>query len=552
MEVDRQELRSTAWRDFDLSAVRERFRAKSPYGYLADRLEVETRRYLFLCASCMETLAPSDIVDEFWHAMILNSQTYAQYCQAAFGKFLHHAAGIPSSTVARREEARGEYLNSLRAYRATFGEPPSDLWPPITDIGAERLKRYGKPHRIHLETTNHCNLHCEHCYPESTDKNPHHALETLLRVLDEAKRKGVTKVTLTGGEILTRPDWQEVVKRALDVCDNLYFISNGLLLTDRKLAWLARQKAYRSMRAFWKSFVAMRPVEIGVAISLDGLKGNELVRKNSAGAAVKASTILKQIEKAVKYGLQVTVNTSITNELTARELPEMYDVLSGMGIDRWQIDHAYPAGRYMKSGLRPWVLGSLDEAKQSFKYIVTKYLEKYPTLPKWRLEIVGVFRWDQVLSGYSPAKSLHDHPCDYHFGSVIVEKGDEVRFCPSLRTMEIGRIGTQDLDSAYRTSREFEEFLNKSINDLPCRDCRYGRLFHGGCRANSYAIAGKLWDRDPLCCTLSPFVEDEIVPLLPRHLQTQFFASLQGGPRPGDPMHPSTRSRQIIPIVKAA
>ena len=59
-----------------------------------------------------------------------------------------------------------------------------------------------------------------------------------------------------------------------------------------------------------------------------------------------------------------------------------------------------------------------------------------------------------------------------------------------------------------------------------------------------------MWDADPVCCSLAPFVEDEIVPLLPARLQESFRASLQGGPRPGDAEHLPSKRRRVIQLQK--
>lgn len=536
---------NTTWSSYDLSRVRERFRVKSPYGRFADSLELETKRFLYLTHNCNHKVAPSSLVDEFWHAMILDTPLYKDYCDKSFGKFIEHVVDIPSNK--RVEILNPVYENTLRSYREHFGEPNVDIW----DLPETRSlpSQYSKPHRLHLETTNHCNLHCEHCYPASSHKEPHHEREVLDSVLTEAKRKGVEKITLTGGELLTRPDWKDVIRRSLDVCDNLYFITNGVLLSDKVLRWLAAEKAKRTLLKFALNPLNPRAIEIGLAVSLDGLKGNELVRKNAKGAPVKAETTLAQIKLAVKYGLHVTVNTTITNELTAQELPEMYDILSTMGIDRWQLDQAYVAGRMEDSPLKEAGLSWLQTAKKSYKYIVENYLKNFPEIPDWRLEIVQVFRYDSLFTGFSPANDLNEHPCDYQFGSVIVEKGDEVRFCPSLRNAGIGKLGFYDsFEDTYKANPEFMDFLSKSINDLPCRNCRYGKLFHGGCRANSLSYNGKIWDRDPICCELSPFVEDEIVPLLPKPLRETFYASLQGGKRPDEEGHPAYENTNNIKL----
>ncbi|RAS12194.1 radical SAM protein [Cupriavidus alkaliphilus] len=542
---------STIWRDFDLSVVTERFRLKSPYGSKAEELEREARRFLWISAKTQRPLVPSELVDQYWHALILSTSLYRDYCEHAFGFFIEHTNGIPVSSPEALETHIKAYEETLQIYETEFQIPaPSEFWPDLRNRVEKRLDVCKKPYRLHLETTNHCNLRCEHCYPESSSAEPHHSRELIDRTLHEAARLGVRKITLTGGEVLTRPDWKEIFLKSLDICDNLYFITNGLLLTQKKLEWLAKERAARSLRGWRRSIFSNSPVEIGVAISLDGLAGNALVRKNDAGVGVSAKQVIDRIALAVQYGLHVTVNTTITNKVSAQELPEMYDILSRIGIDRWQIDQAYLAGRFKQSELSASKLAWLEDAKAGYKYIIKNYLKEYPKIPNWRLEIVQVFRYDNLFYGFSPAASLNEHPCSYHFGSMIVEQGDRIRFCPSLRDGGLQSISVAgSVEAAYGCS-EFKDFLSKSIKDLPCQDCRYGKLFHGGCRANSYAYLGRMWDADPICCILAPFVEEEILPLLPKSLQDSFRASLQGGPRPGDPDHLPTKQqlRRIVPI----
>ena len=45
---------------------------------------------------------PSQAVDEAWHAFILSTKSYENFCQRAFGKFLHHH---PAETMQTRTQA---------------------------------------------------------------------------------------------------------------------------------------------------------------------------------------------------------------------------------------------------------------------------------------------------------------------------------------------------------------------------------------------------------------------------------------------------------------
>jgi hypothetical protein len=46
---------------------------------------------------------PSKVVDDLWHAFILNTRDYERFCQKAFGKFFHH---VPPEAM-----PKGEYAN---------------------------------------------------------------------------------------------------------------------------------------------------------------------------------------------------------------------------------------------------------------------------------------------------------------------------------------------------------------------------------------------------------------------------------------------------------
>lgn len=538
-----------SWLTFDLGEVTRRFESRSPWGAQAQDLEREVRRMLRLRHEYPDQpVSPSPIVDEYWHALILHTTIYREYCSQAFGQFVEHAPGSEGDRP--RETYLSQLRNTRRLYREHFGEEPGHMW---FDGVAEATVpvQYQRPHRLHLETTNHCNLRCEHCYPASAPENEHHDLVTILDVIDNAASAGIAKITLTGGELLTRPDWKTVIRHALRACDNVYFISNGVGLTDDVLDWLTRERVHAAARASLRWPPRPRPVELGVAISMDGLESNGLVRKTARGNGVKYTLLLSRIHSVVAHGLHVTVNTTLTNEQSASELPEMYRLIDDIGIDRWQIDQAYASGRFPSSDLFDPQLGWLETAKDGYEFIVREYLKNYPTLPAWRLEIVQVFRFDSLGMGFMPATGLDEHPCSYQFGSLIVEGGNQLRFCPSLRNAAVGAVTSADFASVLDADDTFREFAGGSIRDLPCKDCRYSLLFHGGCRANSLSYSGKMWARDPICCSLSPFVEDRIVPLLPDHMKQSFAASVTSGTRP-DERTSATSRRKLLPISPAS
>jgi hypothetical protein len=73
----------------------------------AERVVRAALAFLVACARNPETpLAPSRAVDEGWHAFVLHTREYADFCERVAGRFIHHApedepAGEPLDVAAR-------------------------------------------------------------------------------------------------------------------------------------------------------------------------------------------------------------------------------------------------------------------------------------------------------------------------------------------------------------------------------------------------------------------------------------------------------------------
>lgn len=387
--------------------------------------------------------------------------------------------------------------------------------------------KYNSPHRLHLETTKRCNLLCEHCYVSASDNFEHHKLDQLKKTILKTFQKGATRITFTGGEFLMRSDSKNLIEYAISVgYRNIYFITNGIYLRKSILDWLAHLKVKETVKSLISIILGkVSPLTIGLGISLDGLEGNELIRKYKNGKPVCHKKIIDRIKLATQYGLYVTVNTTICNKVAASELYSLYKKLLAINVDRWQIDQVFMSGRSTTSNAVQHIDEWLDIVKESYYQIIRDYLSDYPRHINMRLEIVQLFRSSILSNGFKIITNDNYHPCSYQFGSVIVEAGSKVRFCPSLRYNDdvIFDIEEKEISSvSYDNNEDFKIFSEITIHDLPCKDCRYKFIAHGGCRGNSMSYSNSLLSKDPICCALAPFLEEKIVPLLPYEIQKQY------------------------------
>lgn len=76
-----------------------------------------------------DVMAPSRDVDPAWHAFILHSREYAEWCEEQFGRFLHHAPNSKTRTT-------GLMLDVMDLIRGAGFEVDRSLWGFAADCNA--------------------------------------------------------------------------------------------------------------------------------------------------------------------------------------------------------------------------------------------------------------------------------------------------------------------------------------------------------------------------------------------------------------------------------
>ena len=95
----------------------------------AARAVDEYRKFCYLAVQAGHPVTPSDAVDVVWHLHLTYSRDYWNvFCPRVLGKDLHHDP--TTGTAAEAGKFSDRYAKTLCAYRAAFGTPPADIWPP--------------------------------------------------------------------------------------------------------------------------------------------------------------------------------------------------------------------------------------------------------------------------------------------------------------------------------------------------------------------------------------------------------------------------------------
>lgn len=109
---------------YDLWFVVERLRGQGVSDERIESAVAEFKKYMALFALGYEEVGMiSREVDEVWHAFILFTREYTEFCRSIFGRYIHHAPNSSRSPLLSRECV----VNFTDAYTRVFGPLPS-IW----------------------------------------------------------------------------------------------------------------------------------------------------------------------------------------------------------------------------------------------------------------------------------------------------------------------------------------------------------------------------------------------------------------------------------------
>lgn len=111
--------------------------------------EREYRRFLSLrLYESNVNLVPNRLIDEFWHAHILDTEAYVRDCKQVFGGYLHHYPYLGIGSSEARGELEDAFVRTKQAYERHFGPYPA------TQVQASRCEG----HACHAPTPCRCRV----------------------------------------------------------------------------------------------------------------------------------------------------------------------------------------------------------------------------------------------------------------------------------------------------------------------------------------------------------------------------------------------------------
>jgi radical SAM protein with 4Fe4S-binding SPASM domain len=96
----------------------------------------------------------------------------------------------------------------------------------------DRAQAERVPLEVMLEVTHRCNLPCKHCYLPDHENHGELSFDEICRVLDELADAGTAFLTLTGGEVMSRSDFLDILDAAAERGFAIKVLSNATLISD--------------------------------------------------------------------------------------------------------------------------------------------------------------------------------------------------------------------------------------------------------------------------------------------------------------------------------
>jgi len=303
----------------------------------------------------------------------------------------------------------------------------------MQEMGAKALA-LGIPLSVQLDLTYRCNERCVHCYLDHHDHGEMNTAE-VKHLLDELADAGVFLLTLSGGEILLRKDFFEILEHARGLTFCVKLKTNALLIGDRE-AERIRDLGVDSVQI---SIYSHRP-EVHDAITLV---------RGSLKRSVDAIRFLKS------KGLKVTIADVLMTQ-NMQDYPGVKALATELGVG-FTLD---PTVTPMMDGNRSVLNLNVDEAA-----------------------LKRVFR-DEILVGDADAfcappraateDELRSLPCSAGHTACYVSPYGDVYPCVQF-PLPSGNVRKQRFIDIWRHSDQLNEVRSIRLADLPgCSKCVHG------------------------------------------------------------------------------
>lgn len=364
------------------------------------------------------------------------------------------------------------------------------------DLDTRRIKK--GPHGILWMWTNRCGTRCLYCYADTFTKNKELSTRRMLELFEEAKQLKVEHTDIIGGEIMLRPDWDQLLTWLVENDMPPGFISTKLPVTPL-IADKLKASGFKGL----------------FQVSLDSLDDKSL--STLVGAKPGYARRMKEgLEMLKEIPVRVQVNTVLTSlNIDKRQINDMFTYLNDRGdLEKWELRvpdvSIYTTDTFMR-----------NRAKRKQLEELRAYVSEELT-PKSSIPIF--FNDDALNYKYrctSPEEPcFKEGACGYLSERIFVLPDGKVSTCEQLYWQPqfiIGDLSHQSIEEVWNSeaARKLYEADSSLYRDSsPCRQCK---AFEECNKAKRRCVVKVLkaygqdkWDYPDPRCILAPEFKSEL------------------------------------------
>jgi AdoMet-dependent heme synthase len=349
------------------------------------------------------------------------------------------------------------------------------------------------PFLVIWETTQACDLACQHCRADAQPTRDRAELTTVeaRRMMEDVRRFGRPLFVLTGGDPLKRPDVVELVEHGSRIGLRMAMTPSGTpLMTPEVVRQLADAGLSR------------------LAVSLDGSTAE--IHDRFRGVEGSFHWTVQMIRAAREIGLSTQINTTVARHNVA-DFEALIGLMQELGISLWSVFFLVPTGRARAADIASpeefeWVFHRMYELSKTAPFDI-----KSTAAPQYRRVVLqrqveerrqgeraetptpltrGV--GFSLADGVGRAKGVNDGD-----GFLFVSHTGEI-YPSGFLPVSGGNVRTHDLVDVYRHSDLFRSLRDRDRLKGKCGVCEY-RDVCGGSRARAYALTGDYLAAEPFC-----------------------------------------------------
>ncbi len=318
------------------------------------------------------------------------------------------------------------------------------------------------PESMTLMVTDGCNLFCRHCWHNcrTREKAAPVATPKILKLINAFARLGGRCITLTGGEVLSHPNWYTL----LSYCTEHRRLDSVCLQTNATLITREHIRALQSLRLD----------KLTVQVSLDGAHARTHNFVRGPGSYTRAMAGLQLLVQAGLGAVTQVAFTEMAHNLD--ELPELLEKIDKMGLAGLVSGTLVKGGRAMAAAqidlptpAQYWELVDFYHSDAIFKAL---YDQKGN---------IAAIEWYQNRLEYSDG-------CCSCLKSLFVDAGGRMYPCTMLLLdrYAVDKVYSRPLHrtiaAALSKWREIPEYSRGRRHLIPsCARCSYKHHCGGGC-----------------------------------------------------------------------